>query len=241
MRYRMEMLDDYKLLVRNVEMDLALGLVKPRCAPNPPDPDHLTFTGCVVQNNHAEEIAWVLGGPNFLKPGPAAIASYEEHHGYPDLKPLHEQPEPRRVEFLLGNLLADTAAEIARAVIEYQNGGLTTKTKEKFEELIGELYCIWFPSRFGSWDAERGVYDPYFAHPYSERPRLSFAAAAQEYGMRELQARFPDASEAALKEILLLPLEMLDRTLHRLASQPSEAFMALVRQAASATAKHKTS
>jgi hypothetical protein len=28
--------------------------------------------------------------------------------------------------------------------------------------------------------------------------------------MRELQTRFPEASEAALKEILLLPLEMLE-------------------------------
>jgi hypothetical protein len=100
---------------------------------------------------------------------------------------------------------------------EYQNGGLTTKTKEKVGELIVELYRIWFPSRFGSWDAERRVYDPYFAHPYPKKPRLSFGAAAQEYGVRELQTRFPEASEAALKEILLLPLEMLECTLNRLA------------------------
>jgi hypothetical protein len=126
-------------------------------------------------------------------------------------------------------------------VFEYKGGGVTDETKEKFAELIVELYRIWFASRFGSWDGERRVYDPYFAHPYEEQPRLSFGAAAQEYGMRELQMRFPEASEAALKEILLLPLEMLDCTLRRLAPPPSEAFMALVQQAASAAAKHKTS
>ena len=216
MRYRMEMFDDCNLVVRNVETDLELGLVKSRCAPNPPDRDHLTFTGCVVQNRHAEEIAWAPAWPNFLEIGPAAIAYYEEANGYPDLTPLDEEPQPRRVEYLLGTLLADAAAEIARAVFEYKGGGLTAETKEKFGELIVQLYRIWFPSRFGSWDAERGVYDPYFAHPYPKKPRLSFGAAAQEYGMRELQTRFPEASEAALKEILLLPLEMLERTLYRL-------------------------
>ena len=151
-----------------------------------------------------------------MQPGPAAIAFYEERNGYPDFGPLDEEPQPKRVEYLLGSLLADTAAEIARAVFEYEGGGLTAETKEKFVELIVELYRIWFPSRFGSWDAERRVYDPYFAHPYPEEPRLSFGAAAQEYGMRELQTRFPEASEAALKEILLLPLEMLEDTLRRL-------------------------
>ncbi len=216
MRYRMEMYDDYNLLVRNVEMDLELGLVKPRCAPNPPDPDHLTITGCIVQNKHAEEIAWAPAWPNFLRTGPAAVASYEEANGYPDFEPLDGEPQPKRVEYLLGTLLADAAAEIARAVFEYKGGGLTAETKEKFGELIVELYRIWFPSRFGSWDAERGVYDAYFAHPYPKQPRLSFGTAAQEYGMRELQTRFPEASEAALKEILLLPLEMLERTLNRL-------------------------
>ena len=216
MRYRMEMFDNCDLVVRNVETDLELGLVKPRCVPNQPDRDHLIFAGCVVQNRHAEEIAWVPAGPNFLEPGPVEIAFYEEANGYPDFMPLDEEPQPRRVEYLLGSLLADTAAEIARAVFEYRDGGLTTKTKETFGELIVELYRIWFPSRFGSWDAERRVYDPYFAHPYPQQPRLSFGAAAQEYGMRELQTRFPEASEAALKEILLLPLEVLANTFNRL-------------------------
>ncbi len=232
MRYRMEMCDDYILVVRNVEMDLELGLVIPRCAPNPPDRDHLIFTGCVVQNRHAEEIAWVPAGPNFLEPGPAAIAFYEEANGYPDFEPLDEEPQPKRVEHLLGTLLADTAAEIARAVFEYKSGGVTAETKEKFAELIVQLYRIWFASRFGSWDGERRVDDPYFAHPYEEQPRLSFGAAAQEYGMRELQTRFPETSEAALKEILLLPLEMLESGLKSLASPPSKALMDLVRQAA---------
>jgi hypothetical protein len=45
---------------------------------------------------------------------------------------------------------------------------------------------------------------------------MSFAAAAQHWGMDELRYRFPDAPEAALKEILALPLEILERTLNRL-------------------------
>ena len=185
----------------------------------------MIFTGCVVQNRHAEEIASALAWPNFLEIGPAAIASYEEANGYPDFEPLDEEPQPKRVEYLLGTLLADAAAEIARAVLEYKGSGLTAETKEKFGEWIVELYRIWFASRFGSWDGERRVYDPYFAHPYPEQPRLSFAAAAQEYGMRELKMRFPEASEAALKEILLLPLEMLECLLNRLVP-PDAAFKA---------------
>jgi hypothetical protein len=50
-------------------------------------------------------------------------------------------------------------------------------------------------------------------------PRMSFAAAAQHYGMFELQMRFPDVSETALKEALSWPLDLLRDLLNRLSPQ----------------------
>jgi len=45
---------------------------------------------------------------------------------------------------------------------------------------------------------------------------MSFGDAAQHYGMNELRERFPDVSEAVLKEALSWPLEVLGRTLKEL-------------------------
>ncbi len=45
---------------------------------------------------------------------------------------------------------------------------------------------------------------------------MSFAAAAQHWGLDELRSRFPGVPEAALKEVLPLPLEVLKHTLDRL-------------------------
>jgi len=219
MRYRMEMLedDDITFVVRNVETDLVLGFASLLCAPNPPDADHLTYTGCRVLNRYGREIAGILAKfvPDYLACAPVAVANHVEGSGYADFKPLEVAPAPMRVELLLGTLLADTACEIARALNESSNGGLKTETKERFADLIVQLYRIWFVSHFGSWDAERRVLDPYFANSYASGPRMSFAAAAQEHGMWELRTRFPDASDEALKVILSLPLEMLSGTLER--------------------------
>jgi hypothetical protein len=238
MRYRLEMLDDHELVINNVDMDLVLGFVQCRLIIDPQG--QITGRGCMVLNKDKKSIA-MLTMKNYLETAPEAVASHEERLGYPGFKGGNEQFQRNRLEYLLGSVLADTAAVIARAVFEYANGGLTAETKERYLGLIDQLYRIWFASRFGSYDAERRGHEPYFVHPYPQGPRMSFPAAAQDYGMWELKMRFPEASEAALKEILLLPLEMLDCTLRRLAPPPSEAFMALVQQAASAAAKHKTS
>jgi hypothetical protein len=48
---------------------------------------------------------------------------------------------------------------------------------------------------------------------------MSFAAAAQNYGMSELRQRLPDVSEAILHELLSWPLELLTRLLDRLSPQ----------------------
>jgi hypothetical protein len=47
-------------------------------------------------------------------------------------------------------------------------------------------------------------------------PRMSFAEAAQFYGMKELRRRHPDASNATLREVLAWPLEVLTDLLERL-------------------------
>ena len=111
---------------------------------------------------------------------------------------------------------ADIVHELASAMVEYVNGGLIAETREKFGELIVQLHHIWFVSRFGSWNAERRAYEPYFAHSFPHQPRLTFPAAVREYGMRELHKRFPEESEATLQRMLSWPLEMLDRALKRL-------------------------
>jgi hypothetical protein len=54
--------------------------------------------------------------------------------------------------------------------------------------------------------------DPYFAN-FGDDPRMSFAAAAQHYGMIELRTRFPDESEMTLKAVLAWPLDLLSDTL----------------------------
>ena len=218
MRYRMEMSEDHKLVIRNVDMDLIMGFVRRNLREDPDDPDRMIDLGCTVFNKDKIEIATLMARyvPDYLKTAPVAVASHEERLGYPGFKGGNEQFQRNRMEHLLGSVLADTATAIGRAVLEYANGGLTAETKERYVGLIDQLYRIWFASRFGSYDAERRGHEPYFVHPYPQGPRMSFSAAAQDYGMWELKMRFPEASEAALKEILFLPLEMLDRLLNRL-------------------------
>ena len=217
MRYRMEMIGN-NIVVRNVETDVIMGWVLVHCARDPRDPNRLINTGCTVLNKRASGIAWALAQcvPTFMEIPSKAVGYYEEHNGYPDFAPLDKEPEPKRVEHLLETTLADIVHELARAMVEYVNGGLTAETKKVFGGLIVQLHDIWFASRFGSWNAERRAYEPYFAHPFPEQPRLTFPAAVREYGMRELHKRFPDESEATLQRLLSWPLEMLDRTLKRL-------------------------
>jgi hypothetical protein len=100
-------------------------------------------------------------------------------------------------------------------LIEYRRGGLKAETKSKYADLIAQVHRIWYASRFGSFDAERRVIDPYFAN-FAGDPRMAFAAAAQHYGMIELRRRFPDESETMLKEALRWTLDLLRDTLNRL-------------------------
>jgi hypothetical protein len=205
----MEVLEDEELVIRNVETDIQLGTAVPFWMNNPNDPIH----------KDADKIATISTNtvPNPLKMAPVAIANYEAMSGYPGIKDGAKNPDPHRIEWLLGAVLADGVSVLARAWLEGRAGGLTTETKSKWGDLVVQLHKILSVSRFGSFDAEHGVTDPYFAN--GSGPRMSFAAAAQHYGMLELQIRFPDVSETTLKALLSWPLDLLNDTLNRLSPQ----------------------
>lgn len=215
MRYRMEVIGD-ELAVQNVEMDLKLGTVEPFWGKHPNDPDRTVFA-CGVFNNDGDRLATISAAtvPNPLQHAAVAVANYEAMAGYPDFNAGAKDPDPHRIEWRLGSVLADAVSIIARALIEYRTGGLKPDTKEKWGELISQVYGIWYASRFGSFDAERGVFDPFFAN--GACPRMSFADAAQHYGMFELRIRFPNVSEATMREMLSWPLRLLEDLLIRIA------------------------
>lgn len=211
MRYRMEVIED-KLIIRNVETDIALGTASPFWAGNPHNPERPIF-GCNVLNKDADRIAEITV-PNPIEVAPSAIATYEAYYGYPGFKDGPKNPDTHRIEWQLGTVLADAVTAVARAFIEYHDGGLKAETKEKCAELTAQLYAIWYPSRFGSFDGERRINEPYFANGSGQR--IGFGAAAQRYGLAELQMRFPDVSETTLKTALEWPLYLLRDLLDRL-------------------------
>jgi hypothetical protein len=206
MRYRMEAIED-ELIIRNVETDIQLGTAVPFWMNDPNDPIHPIF-GCSVLNKDADKIATIstITVPNPLEQAAAAVANYEEYYGYPGFKGGTKGTQPDRIERRLGTLLADAVSVGALGLIECQSGGLKAETKEKCSQLLAQICGIWYASRFGSFDGERRVIDPYFAN-FGDDSRMSFGAAAQHYGMIELRTRFPDESETTLKKVLSWPLD----------------------------------
>ena len=140
----------------------------------------------------------------------AAVALHEEYSGYSDFKAIAEHPDPQRIEFKLGELMADIAAAIARAYIEHADGGLKPDTKEKCSVLLVELFQIYWASSFKSFNAERGVWEPYFSNAPADAPRMIFPEAALHYGVYYMEQRFPKTAEATLKAVLSWVLKILD-------------------------------
>ena len=210
MRYRME-LTEGEFIIRNVDMDVKLGTAIPLHFNDPGRP-----CSCIVLNKDGDEITVIP--PITLDRAAGLIANNEAYSGYPGFRDRPEGcPDTHRVEFLLGRVLADAVTVIARALIEYWSGGLKAETKSKFGDLIAQLHDIWYVSRFGSFNGELGTNEPYFAKfGLGEDPRVSFAVAAQQYGMLESQMRFPEESDETLKEVLSWPLALLRDTLDRL-------------------------
>ena len=155
MRYRLEILDNDEIVVHNVETGLILGSVIPHFVDHPYDPNRRNIPACTVFNHAGDQIALISGitVPVPLTTPAVAVANHEHHNGYPGLTRHAAEPcRPNRVETALGVLLADTCAVIARGVIECRSGGLEGETKERYANLIGGLYAIWYASRFGSFD-----------------------------------------------------------------------------------------
>ncbi len=210
MRYRLELLENDNLVVRNVETDLVMGSVRRIWLPDSLDSERWKLAACNVLNNRGLEIATILTDfvPNPEEKAAVAVANYEEHNGYPDFEAAPKNPDHHRIERLLGKVLADTAAVVGLALSEYWNGGLKTETKSKFAELIAQLHAIWYASRFGSYDSKCREIKPYFANTLPLSPRMSFSTAAQHYGLHELRTRLPDVPEATLQTMLSWPINL---------------------------------
>lgn len=221
MRYRMETVDD-RHVIRNVETDLELGAVSRMFVPDPADPNRLKFVGCRVIGSDGCEIAVLLNekfsGSNLspLHRAADSVATYEEGRGYPGFKAIAGPPDPLRIEFKLGELMADAASAIARAYIERGDGGIKAETKEKCAALFAQLFEIYWASSFKSFNAERGVWEPYFSNAPTSEPRMIFPDAAKHYGMFYMERQFPQIDEAALKEVLSQVLKILVDVIERL-------------------------
>ena len=215
MRYRMETIDGLDV-IRNVETDVELGTVLRTFAPDPADHSRLKFVGCKVVDSLGGEIAELLyenykrSELSALHHAAAAVALHEEYSGYSGFKAIAERPDPLRIEFKLGELMADAASAIARAYIEHGDGGIKADTKEKCGALLAQLFQIYWVSSFQSFDAERRVWEPYFSNAPTDAPRMIFPEAARHYGMFYMERRFPHIDEATLKLVLSWVLEILD-------------------------------
>jgi hypothetical protein len=155
-------------------------------------------------------------GLSALHPAAAAVAYYEEDNGYPGFKATAGRPDPLRIEFKLGELMADAASAIAHAHIERADGGLKVDSKEKCCTLLAQLFQICWASSFKSFNAERGVWEPYFSNAPSSEPRMFFPEAALHYGMYYMERRFPHIDGAALKLVLSQVLKILDALIESL-------------------------
>src|ERR1700683_1193190 len=211
MRYRMEA-TAYWLVVRNVETNCKVAEVQSYydLRYSPDRLLSLTFKGCDLVNLKGDRVErfTIKDGPDPMERALSSAAFWDGELGYPSLQGrTGERSNPYRVEFLLGDLLADAAIACGRAVIEHLNGGLKLETKTECGKLIAQIYKIWYASRFGSYDSERGVHEAYFADNYRPGSRMGFGAAARHFGMEELNLRFPDLSEAELKVPLSWPLD----------------------------------
>ena len=93
----------------------------------------------------------------------------------------------RSIERHIGETVADAVCTTSNALTEYYDGGLRAQTKDRFGE-IARLYSL-----------------RQYTAGY-----LSFDGTAEHYGKIALRERLgPDASEAALNELVSLALDTL--------------------------------
>jgi len=210
MRYRMEVMDG-EPAIRNVETDVVVGAV-PGSGYDAKDPDLKANFDVAIWNG--QEISGFPRQP--LESALSAIAFNEADNGYPSLKNCAAKPNPVRIEFALGELIADAASTLARGVIEDRSGALQKETGEKFADLTVQIFRIRWASAFGSFNGETRQKEPYFLNVWTNE-RVTFDTAAQCYGMFELTMRFPDVSEEEplLQELLSSAIEFVKQATER--------------------------
>jgi hypothetical protein len=201
----MEVLED-EPVIRNVETDVVLGRV-PGSGCDAKDPD-LKAKFDVVLTWDGKESEVYPRQP--LEHALSVIEGYEARNGYPGLRNCGPNPDSQRIEFELGKLMADITTVLALAIAEYRSSlCLQKETKDRFADLIVEIFRIRWASFFGSFNGETRRYEPYFA---GLNERRSFDAAAHHYGMHELLVRFSDdVSEAVLEELLSRVINLVKR------------------------------
>jgi hypothetical protein len=211
MRYRLKVVDEDRIFVQNVEMGLIVGRVNAFLERDPLR-HQFVVSGCSFYDNEGVEIAYVphTQVANPLRLPAVSIAFRERDNGYRTFKANADQPvRSDETEHRLGFLLAQASAEVARGVIEYPNGGLRADTKSTFGALIAEVHSIRAASYHGSFDDKVREEELYFSGPSPSASRMTFAKAAEYYGLRELRKRHPDLSDETLKVVLSWPLDVL--------------------------------
>ena len=211
MRYRIEDVKGY-LPVRHVETDREVGRGLEQL---------VYINGRVVEyfktfNNAGECVGFTTSQfhPRPMQTAAQAIAWYEKHNGFPDLKDADWNAQSDRVERRLGKLIADTALASARGSCEADGPGLTAETRDQLAASLDELASLRWISRAGCFNATTRTIEPYFASLLPSG-RLDFSVAAEWYGMRELQARHPDLSDAERQKLLGWVLRWLPDALSR--------------------------
>jgi hypothetical protein len=195
MRYRIEVMED-EPVIRNVETDVALGRVA-GSGYDAKDPDLKEKFDVVLTWDGKEREVFPR---QQLEHAVLVIAGNEARNGYPGLRNCASNPDPMRIEFALGNLMADAVFTLARVLVD-RGGDLRKEPTDRFADLILKIFPMRWASAFGSYNGETRQYEPYFVSVGSNQ-RMSFDAAAHQYGMHELSVRFPDVSEAVLQELL---------------------------------------
>jgi hypothetical protein len=136
-----------------------------------------------------------------------ALASIAVSAGcYPKIQKLPQDACHSKMEFRLGEILADAVGIAATAVVEHLSGGVKPETNDRFCSVLVQLYEIWRASRFGSYNAESRRHEPYFENRYGTYNRLNFDEAVQLLGMDELTLRYVDVPEAVLHALLTFVL-----------------------------------
>jgi hypothetical protein len=211
MRYRLKVVDEDRIFVQNVETGLIVGRVDAFLERGPLR-HQFVVSGCSFYDNEGVEIANVphTQVANPLRLPAVSIAFRERDNGYRTFQANADQPvRPDETEQRLGFLLAQASAEMARGVLEYQNGGLRADTKNNFGALIAEVHSIRAASYHGSFDDKVRQEELYFSGSSPSGPRMTFTEAAEYYGLRELRKRHPDLGDETLKVVLAWPLDLL--------------------------------